>query len=282
MIEIPNPDSVEGMADWIELMLMAEEGQLSRADVSNSIEQTVGTEASEAFISSVWRELDYRGSLYSTASFALSAHTIEAQTAARTRSDYLTCLVLSLFGVQGDAQLPGKLFERITREAVRNYVDGEAMVFGWPFDPHQGTDEPAIMRKVREMAELLSEDFYETPATGFKDRGLDVVGWCPHADKRSNQVIVLLQCAAGHNWRQKLPVPLDAWREYIHWAAIPMIGFAVPCVVGRQVWHDASKEKGLLFDRIRIMNLLEHGIEEQALRDEVDAWVQGELTKYME
>ena len=55
-----------------------------------------------------------------------------------------------------------------------------------------------------------------------------------------------LQCAAGHNWRDKLPVPVDAWLQYIHWACNPLKAFAVPCVVDEKDWHEMSKDKGIL------------------------------------
>ena len=282
MIEIPNPESVEEVADWVELMLVTDGNQLSRADVSSAIERTSGVEASEVFISGVWRELEYRISLYSSEFFTLHERSVEPQPVAKGRSDYLLCLILSLFGVQGNTQLPGKLFERITREVVENYLDGEAVVFGWSFEKIEGDEETAIKQKVRQLAEDLFEKFYETPASRFKDRGLDIVGWAPHYDKRSSQVVLLLQCAAGHNWVDKLPVPLDAWCQYIHWASNPITAFAVPCVISQRDWHDVSKDKGILFDRIRIMNLLTGGIEDVELKEAVDDWIRSALENHAE
>lgn len=282
MIELPNPESVEEVADWVELMLVTEGIQLSKADVSSAIERTTGVEASEVFISSVWRELEYRSSLYLLDFFTLHERTVEPQPLAKDRSDYLMCLILSLFGVQGNTQLPGKLFERITREVIENYLNGEAVVFGWPFEKLEDDEETAIKQKVKQLAENLSEKFYETPASRFKDRGLDIVGWVPHYDQRSSQVVLLLQCAAGHNWGNKLPVPIDAWCQYIHWASNPIKAFAVPCVISERDWHDVSKDKGILFDRIRIMNLLFDGIEDAELREEIDDWIRGELEDHAE
>jgi hypothetical protein len=277
MIEIPDPESIELAADWIELILATQERQLSKAAFSAAIEGNSGTEASEIFISSVWRELDYRRSLYSSSYYAVGERTVESRLKTHAPSEYLLCLLLSLFGVQGNAQLPGKIFERLTREAIKHYLGGKAQVFGWPFDKMEGDEETLIKQKVRKLADELSEKFYETPAPRFKDRGLDVVGWIPHIDKRSGQIVILLQCAAGHNWVDKLPVPLEAWCQYIHWASNPIKAFAVPCVVGERVWHEISKDKGVLFDRIRIMNLLADGIEDKELNDALYEWVQDQL-----
>lgn len=281
MIEIPNPESIESVADWVELMLAVEGGELSKATISAVIEGSLGIEASESFMSAVWRTLDYRKSLYNFPVYTLSDRTIDSQLDLENRGEYLMCLTLSLFGVPKNTQLPGKLFERIAREAVKNYLHGEAVVFGWPFEKVDDIDEPAIMQMVKQLAATLCEKFYETPASKFKDRGLDVVGWTPHLDKRSSQIVILLQCAAGHNWVGKLPVPFKAWCQYIHWASNPITGFAVPCVITERDWHEASNDKGILFDRIRIMNLVKDGIEDNELRAEIDAWTHSELENHI-
>ena len=65
-----------------------------------------------------------------------------------------------------------------------------------------------------------------------------------------------MQCYAGQDWKGKLPVPLESWYQYIHWAFNPVRGFAVPRVLPERDWHEASTDKGLLFDRPRIINLL--------------------------
>ncbi len=281
MIEIPNIDSVESVADWVELMLALEGGEISKATISSVIEGNLGSEVPETFLSAVWRSLEYRSNLYNFPVYLLSERTVESRLDLVTRGEYLMCLILSLFGVPGNAQVPGKLFERITKEAVKNYLHGEAIVFGWPFERIEGNDEPAIMQMVKLLALTLSEKFCETPASRFKDRGLDVVGWTPHSDKRSSQVVILLQCAAGHNWVDKLPVPSKAWCQYIHWASNPITAFAVPCVIGEREWHEASNDKGILFDRIRIINLVKNGIEDAELREAVDSWTHNELQNHL-
>lgn len=282
MIEIPDPESSERVADWIELNLATGEKQFSKAIVSSIVEGASGQETSEAFLSSVWRILDYREDLYARKFFKVEDRTISTQlnNALPAPNEYLICLFLSLFGVQGNTQAPSKLFERLTREAVENYLTGKAIVFGWPFEKVNGDEETAIKLNVMNVANKLNEKFYETPASRFKDRGLDVIGWIPFEDGRSGQSVILIQCAAGHNWTGKLPVPIDAWSQYIHWACNPIKAFAVPCVVDEREWHESSTDKGILFDRIRLMNLLQSGIKEKDLNKEINAWVKSQLADY--
>jgi hypothetical protein len=263
-------------------MLATQVSQLSKATVSSIIERSSGIEVSETLLSSVWRELEYRQCLYSFPIYEIHERSIESQLGKGSRDEYIICLVLSLFGVPGNTQLPGKLFERLTKEAVGKYLNGTVVVFGWPFEKTDDDDETRISKKVKQLANELRERFYETPASRFKDRGLDIVGWIPHADKRSSQLVVLLQCAAGHNWVDKTPVPMNAWRQYIHWAANPIQAFAVPCIISEQKWHEISTDKGILFDRIRIMNLLSNGIMDMDLKNDISKWVKHELENHVQ
>jgi hypothetical protein len=282
MIEIPDPDSVEGVADWVELSISVSGNRLSKALVASAIEGAAGQEPAEAFISSVWRELSCRQQLYARSFFRVEDYIIESQLNTEAPLDYLTCLLLSLYGVQGNTHLPGKLFERLVRAAMERYLSGKAVVFGWPFDDNDGSSEEkesVIKRKVKKLANDVGEKFYETPAPRFKDRGVDVIGWVPFSDKRSGQVVILLQCAAGHRWVDKLPVPVDAWCQYIHWASNPIKAFAVPCIINERDWHENSKDKGIIFDRIRILNLLPDGVEEKTLHDELRSWVAQQLSE---
>ena len=279
MIEIPYPDSIPGVADWVELIISIKGNGVSKATVASAIEGATGEEPSEALLASIWRALDYRQQLYSRPFFKLEDRTVEPQSESQPPCEYLACLLLSLFGVQGDTQLAAKLFERLTCEAIGRYLSGSGVVFGWPSDK-DGTEnegESKIKRKIEKVANELKERFCEAPPARFNDRGLDVIGWIPFSDERSGQVVVLLQCAAGHNWRDKLSVPIDAWLQYVHWACNPLRAFAVPCVVDERDWHEMSKDKGILFDRVRILNLLSDGIGDQILDNELHSWVTNQL-----
>lgn len=238
MIEIPDPDSITEVADWVELRISVSNNSLSKVAVASAIEGATGEEPSEGFIVSVWRELERRQRLYSRSFFRVEDRLIEPEND-RQPPEYLACLLLSLYGGQGGAHRPAKLFERLTREAISCYLSGKADVFGWPFDPedrpNEEEEESRIKRKIRRVAEALGERFCEAPPATFKDRGLDVVGWIPFIDKRSSQIVILMQSTVEQNWKDKLPVPLDAWRQYIHWGCCPVKAFAVPCIVKESI-----------------------------------------------
>jgi hypothetical protein len=65
--------------------------------------------------------------------------------------------------------------------------------------------------------------------------------------------------------------------RYIHWACNPITSFAVPRVIPDDLWHDISEEAGVLFDRIRLINLLPNGVSDPELRTAIQTWITGEI-----
>jgi hypothetical protein len=162
-----------------------------------------------------------------------------------------------------------KLFERITRCAVEHYLGGAATIFGW-----DGTGD--IGARVEHLANTLGEQFAIAPRARYKDRGVDVVGWRSF-DKRSGQLVLLTQCAAGFNWISKSAVPHRAWEQYIHWAAQPNLALAIPSIVPADDWHDRCLDLGVLFDRARLMNLIANGCDDTKLEKELSGWIDEQL-----
>ena len=272
MISMPDPSSIIVVADWIELFVATTGRILSKASLSHFIEGNLGNEPSESFISDIWRELICRQKLYDNSPFEVYERTIKPKENLQSNPEYLVCLILSLFGVH-DKDSP-KLFERLTCRAVEKYLSGEAFVIGWPTTNGQPA---SIKQKCINVADRLNERFVEPPSTRYKDRGVDIVGWKPFSEGRSGQVVVLLQCAAGHDWAAKRSVPLGAWQQYIHWAYDPVKAFAVPGIVTERDWHDKSRDNGIIFDRIRITNLLPNGTDDGELSTALKDWVKAQL-----
>jgi len=271
MIEIAEPNSFSSVADWIELRLSSKGNVISKTVVAAQIEKDGGTEPEESFLSDIWTELMRRQAFYYTKFFTVEERSVESSFDASTKPEYSFCLLLSLYGNPTDTLKAAKLFEKVSSAAMKNYLCGEGIVFGFPRpDP----DENSIKQGIMKAANETNERFVEAPSEKYKDRGVDIIGWKPFFDKRSSQVVVLLQCAAGHNWRDKaITLPLPSWTQYIHWAHDPITGFSVPCVIPDQEWHEVSRDAGVLFDRIRILNLLPDGITDATLRGELASWV---------
>jgi hypothetical protein len=277
MIELPNAQSHACVADWIEIHLATSADAISKAELSSIIEGLTGEEASDAFLSSVWNELYFRQRRYTKPSFDVSERRINRVNGGHQRIEYIVCLILSLFGAP-DGQIPGKLFERLSALALQEYMRGEVFIFGWPI--LDGT-ETAIGKRVRDLSTKIGERFAEEPSARYLDRGVDIIAWKPFAEGRSSQCIILAQCAAGKHWGNKTrDLPKESWEQYIHWACDFVTAFFVPCIIPDDLWHDISREAGILFDRIRIINLLPNGITDQELSLESKAWTEEQLVEY--
>ncbi len=276
MFQLPDAQSPVVVADWVELEIAAGEPSLSKTKVASIIESVAGHEPSEELLSDVWRHAEERQARYSREFFRCEGDLVVRALDEAAPAEYVACLLFSLYGVDDDYRTDPKIFERLSAEAIGNYLRGKVFVFGWPVLHDVQAD---IELRVRDVAARMRERFVEAPAERYKDRGVDVIAWSPFVehstgDHRSGQIVILVQCAAGKNWRGKTgQLPFNSWTQYLHWAADPATGFAVPSVVPAEMWHDICREAGLLFDRIRIVNLLCDGLKDAELKTEIDAWV---------
>jgi hypothetical protein len=277
MLTLDDAEGPELVADWLELELSLGEESFSKSKVSSIIRDTSGIEPSEAFVSDVWRHMRARGALYTSQFFEVNGDVVVRRNdVVEGRLEYEVCLFFSLYGASSQTGSDPKLFERISAEAIGHHVDGPVFVFGWPVLPDVQT---AIAARVQQVSDLLRERFVVAPATRYKDRGVDIISWRPfaeptHATRRSGQLVLLSQCAAGHDWRKKTrELPMASWTQYIHWATDPMPGFAVPCVIGNDLWHDVAREvEGLVFDRVRLMSHLPQGVQDAGLKVALETW----------
>lgn len=277
MLELDDAESSDRVADWIELELSLGEASFSKSKVSSIVRDASGTEPSEALMSDIWRHLRSRIAIYSLPFFEIRGDlALRRDDVTGGRLEYEICLLFSLYGASNKTGADPKLFERMAAEAIARHLNGDVFVFGWPTLPNV---ETAIAARVKQVSNLLRERFVEAPVPRYKDRGVDIISWKPfaepdHASRRSGQIVVLSQCAAGHDWRGKTrELPIGSWTQYIHWATNPIPGFAVPCVIGDADWHEVAREvNGLVFDRVRLLSHLSTGVQNNELKNTLTVW----------
>jgi hypothetical protein len=280
-LENVSPDSV---ADWIELTLIYEADDaefISKAELSRVVEAR-GRTPNEAYISDIFEILNHRQRLYINSYFKIEGNSVQRIFQGESPVEYIFCLLLSLYGTERGGTKT-KLFERLACCAINKYMK-KAYVFGWPYDAVDDSDfNSRIEAATVQMADRLNERYNSSPEPHYKDAGIDVVAWEPFNDKRSGQLVLLVQCAAGHNRWNKVQIPIRRWNQYIHFAINPGTGFAFPKAMTSVCdWHDKSCDYGLLFDRIRIINLLSDGLYEQALKRDLNGFIRQELASRFE
>lgn len=285
MLEFPANFRASIIADWVELELSLSGGFISRSKLSSLISDSTGEEVREVLLGDVWKILEMRSFRLNQCNFEVDGDLIiSSEVEYKNNQINQVCLLLALFGAPTTSQPGPKIFERISGEAIQRYIDGELFIFGWP--PLENT-EKGIEQRVRQVARLTGEQFVESPNPRYRDRGLDIVAWKPFNDSickqpRTGKLVVLSQCAAGHDWRKKTrELPLSSWKEYIHWSSDPVPAFSVPCVIEDDLWHDICREvEGLVFDRIRIVNCLSNGLQDSVLKKEIISWLKTQFEEY--
>lgn len=267
--DIPNGNSIETVTDWVELCITLTVDDISKTEVAAAIRSSTGDEPSNAFISDVWAELRRRLELYgSRPPYTVTDLQVLPLTSFEANPCYVFCLVLSLEGNPVQPTVTGKLFERLCNEALKSYLDGETLTFGYP-----GTVT------VQHLCQLTGERFKQELPAAANDKGLDVVGWKP-LDRRGNQIIIFMQCAGGKNWRSKTgDVVMRAWaEEYVGFHAKPTRAFSTPIVISNlDEFKQVSWETDLLFDRPRIYNHTHALMSSDDLVCEISDWCKNRL-----
>jgi hypothetical protein len=252
-------------ADWVELAIQVGKRPLSRESVMARVEDAPSPSL-EAATSLVWRELRRRAELYSDPPLEVSDDIVRPRSTSVNIEAYTACLLWSMTGNALRSSESGSLFETLACLALGAYLKSHCRVIGWPTSVD-----------LRKQISSISIDMSEgtgrrLPPKRLKDAKLDGIAWIPFGerDRRSGKLVLLMQCAAGRNWKDKCPVPVENWCDYITFACRPPVKvFAVPVVVAEDRWFDDSLEKGLLLDRVRITGLLPRTLDRklaQALR----------------
>lgn len=275
-MEIPNPDKIEGVSDWVELTISYNNSRLSKAQLARYVEEASGSEPEESFINNVWGELERRERAYSRPPFNVKSKIVYSVIDWQEIPAYLACLIFSVYGGTYGLSASAKLFERITSQTLELYCGFKTKIFGWPVGPGDPKD---IKTRAEMLAREMNERFIEPPDADKKDDTLDIAAWRPFHDRKSSQIVLLVQCATGGHWEQKSrELRMRAWEQYIHWGCKPLAGFAIPHIVEERKWIDLARDAGLVMDRIRIYNILIDTKEGEPFWSELKTWCLEQLT----
>lgn len=285
------------VSDWIEITVICSDDAVSRVEIIDRlIEEEIYNDQNFAaeFVSIVWNEIKRRSKLCG-ASYLLEIDSewIRSTSTWEAKPEHLFCLVLSLstdydwwtkdFG--SDYTEQGLLFEKLTMESLRTTSIGwKVELTGW-----SKTKAERLKDIVTQVSEIIGDgpvDFkYWDPNIG-GDLGLDLLLYRPFPDNRKGFPYMLIQCASGANWDEKLSTPnLHIWEHLINPITTPLKGFAMPFCLSESEFHKSCVDNcGMFLDRCR---LLEAGrIKEEWLSEEtkleIIAWLQPRLKNLLE
>ena len=149
-------------------------------------------------------------------------------------------------------------FEKIVEACASSICHSKSVRFGWPRDKHLGwpTDIADRVNFMSEKLDLKSKGWDRTQSKD-KDIGLDVVARWRLSDDFPGQLILLIQCATGDNWKGKKGEPsLATWSNIVDWKARVVRGIAFPwrIDIGANALARISDEfEALILDRFRLL-----------------------------
>lgn len=172
----------------------------------------------------------------------------------------------------------GRLMEKIVEGALQGLF-GRSQRFGWPIEPAWPTSIEDRVAKLAQNLDVKMDALEGKTDPADKDRTLDVVGLFEVVGSTEATVAVLVQCAAGKDWKQKLGAPsIEAWSNLLLWKTMLVRAIALPWRLGgrRGDWTYGrifSMSSGaMVLDRPRLLagNPDEH--LDPLARDEVAQW----------
>jgi len=263
MLELPTTDPTNPikLADWLEISsILSPDSDASRGDLESALRvaafnEVLDSEDIERKVLEVFTELEQRENAAAHAyPFGIDGLVLKLKSEWENYPAYTFCLFLSYFGVKETRETP-KLFEGISCQAAKKYLNGEGKGFGSP-----RTDLPASFSDaVTEVCKLIGEggQFLEQLSHRKKDDTLDVVVWADFLDQLPSKVVMFGQCAAGDNWEEKLAelqpaVFCDQWMAKSLVSPAPIRSFFIPHRLERDKWDLVCRKAGIVFERCRI------------------------------
>ena len=250
--------------EWLELNLLKNERPLSKATIcslsgedESMVDEWIGT-------------LEARATLYKKPLYSINNNKITPNYSWNEIPEYFLCLYYSFNGANDYSGGTG-LFEKISAEALKNFLNGDAFILGFPAGK-------SFNEYLDDIGGVCFEDRILPAHYSYKDDGVDVVGYKSFEDKRSSNLYVLLQCAAGKHWTAKKAIVMNRWLKYFKWYSDNIIqSISTVDFVEKTKWEKNSSTFGMLIDRLRIYNFLYEKEVEATLRTEVHKWCNNKI-----
>jgi hypothetical protein len=249
----PEPGEI---ADWVEFVSLSRTSAFKRGDLKSAM-ALEDLDSADVLEQEAWHLLEQRATIFG-ANWPLRL----VGSRIRRRSPSPVKLPLyrffCLLGFAPLEQEDRKLFERLVTVLIQPLTGQAALNLGHPASP--GMD-PSFRQRIRlytQQSGLLAAEIKDPPLSDDKDLGLDAATWLPFEDGRGAYLHLLVQCATGPDWAEKLhDIDIDVWRGHINWGVEPVRIFAVPTVIWlpESKWIRTSQKGGLILDRPRLMEL---------------------------
>lgn len=253
--------------EWLELNLLKNKKSLSKSKII-SLADGIDEQVIDSWLS----KLEWRAPLYKKPLYKVENNKITPNYSWDEVPEYFLCLFYAFNGAN-DNSGGTNLFERISGEALKNFINGEIFTLGFPVAMGFNDNLDEVSKLCNEVRGLRADSNY-------KDDGVDVVGYKSFNDDRGSNLYVLLQCAAGKHWTTKKPIIMNRWDRYILWYRENIIqSISTVDYVDKKKWEKNTSTFGMLLDRLRIYNFLYEKDVDTTLRKDVSIWCNDKITQ---
>lgn len=169
----------------------------------------------------------------------------------RWADPYLVCLLAADREMYQPGDDTAQVFEHLTTLALRRFLGGDTVRFGFPRD----TMPRPIHEALSKLAELTASELKPNPPVqaSDKDISLDVVGWVAFPDLHNNRLQMYVQCTTEAHWENKKgDLSLDEWGRILDWGVPPVKALAIPYVAEEDGPWLRRMSGSLVLDRLRI------------------------------
>ncbi|WP_418262077.1 hypothetical protein [Flavobacterium faecale] len=252
--------------EWLELNLLKNNKTLSKSLICSLSGED------ETIVDEWISILESRIYLYKKPIYTISNNKITPNYSWSEIPEYFLCLYYSYNGAK-DKTNGTSLFEKISAQALKNFLNGEVFILGFP-------SGKSFNDYLDDIGNTCYEDRVLQAHHTYKDDGVDVIGYKLFDDNRSSNLYVLLQCAAGKHWGAKKPINMNNWGLYIKWYRENIIqSISTVEFVENTTWKKSTSAFGMLIDRLRIYNFLYEKDVDTALREEVSKWCSDKINE---
>lgn len=296
MLQIPSrnwsPNLVPGasfhaLADYIELCVAFDQPRVSQSDVQETLldfqvapTDDRAAEMTQSAFAQLRRRQAWAGSL---CPFAVDGLHVSRTKEWATTPAYALCLAHTAAYYYPDWAASFREYGKgaqLFEEAVSISLEAcgwEPEVVGWSAD--NPVRLPAIVERVASrVGDPIGRVEAWTAATA-KDAGLDVLAVRHFADRRNARPVMLVQCATGQNWDEKLHTPdLRIWTKIVDWSGDPVKAFATPFALSDiAIKRVGNRVNGPVLDRFRVLR--PHGFvtDHSRIGATVKAWLEGRV-----
>lgn len=164
--------------------------------------------------------------------------------------------------VQADIDGTG-LLEEISAAVLRCYLGygrAQSVVFGTAIG---GTFRDKVDALCGTLGEGGSFEALDPGPVNANDDRLDSVAWVPFSDMRAGKLIIFCQCKTGSSWKEHTTqlqpdVFIKRWMRHRTFLVVPVRAFCVSEATCPSNWGGLVSYAGLLFDRLRLVDFLDH------------------------